>query len=191
MQEERPSLHLQFQLAAAFFRVGMLGFGGGPSAIPLFHLEVVKKYKWMDDNEFSDILALANTMPGPIATKMAGYIGYRVGGVLGCLNALFFSVIPTIYLMVGFLVLLQANKDIPIVNSMSNAVVPVVTVMIGLMTWDFFVKSKEGLGSTKSFIVIGLSGLLIYLVQVHPAIVIIALFMFVFMPLLKRRRGRG
>lgn len=42
----------------------MLGFGGAPSAIPLVHQEVVKKYKWMEDDEFSDVVALANTMPG-------------------------------------------------------------------------------------------------------------------------------
>ena len=69
----------QWQLFLAFFRVGMLGYGGGPSSIPLVHQEVVKKYGWMDDDEFADVLALGNTLPGPIATKMAGYIGYRVG----------------------------------------------------------------------------------------------------------------
>lgn len=70
-----------------FFRVGMLGFGGGPSSIPLVHKEVVEKYKWMNDDEFSDVLALGNALPGPIATKMAGYIGFRVGGFLGMMNA--------------------------------------------------------------------------------------------------------
>ena len=67
----------------AFFRSGMLGFGGGPSSIPLVHKEVVGTFKWMDDDEFSDVLALGNTLPGPINTKMAGYIGYRVGGIMG------------------------------------------------------------------------------------------------------------
>jgi len=70
---------LQGDLFMAFCRVGLLGFGGGPSAIPLFHQEVVRKYGWMDEEEFGDTLALANTLPGPIATKLAGYIGYKVG----------------------------------------------------------------------------------------------------------------
>jgi chromate transporter len=64
----------QIQLFFAFFRVGMLGYGGGPSSIPLVHKEVVEKYKWMNDDEFADVLALGNALPGPIATKMAGYI---------------------------------------------------------------------------------------------------------------------
>ena len=65
----------------AFFRSGMLRFGGGPSSIPLVHKEVVGTFKWINDAEFSDVLALGNTLPGPIHTKMAGYIGYRVGGL--------------------------------------------------------------------------------------------------------------
>ncbi len=77
----------QIDLFIAFFRSGILGFGGGPSAIPLVHKEVVTIYKWMNDEEFSDVLALGNTLPGPINTKMAGYIGYRVGGVIGMINA--------------------------------------------------------------------------------------------------------
>ncbi|PWF46752.1 chromate transporter, partial [[Kluyvera] intestini] len=51
-------------LLIAFFRAGMLGYGGGLSAIPLMQREVVERYKWMDDDEFSNILALANTLPG-------------------------------------------------------------------------------------------------------------------------------
>lgn len=56
----------------------MLGYGGGPGSIPLIHKEVVDKYEWMSDEDFGDLLALANTLPGPIATKLAGYIGHRV-----------------------------------------------------------------------------------------------------------------
>jgi len=117
---------LQADLFIAFCRVGLLGFGGGPSAIPLFHQEVVRKYGWMDEEEFGDTLALANTLPGPIATKLAGYIGYKVGGKTGCINALIASVIPTSLMMVLLIGLLQKYKDIPWVQNMSASVVPVV-----------------------------------------------------------------
>ena len=99
----RPGRVLHRNICLAFFRIGMLGFGGGPSSIPLVHQEVVKKYEWMTDDEFGDTLALANTLPGPIATKMAGYIGYRVAGIWGYLMLLLASVIPTVVLMIVFL----------------------------------------------------------------------------------------
>ncbi len=55
-----------FSLFLTFFRIGILGYGGGPSFIPLVYLEVVKNNKWMSADEFNDVLAIGNTLPGPI-----------------------------------------------------------------------------------------------------------------------------
>lgn len=184
----RPRRVLYRNIALAFFRTGMLGFGGGPSSIPLVHQEVVKKYEWMTDDEFGDTLALANTLPGPIATKIAGYIGYRIAGVWGCLIALAASVIPTVVLMIVFLGLLQTYKDIPWVQHMSASVVPVVAVMLAVLTWDFVKKSGETLGWMRAILLIGLSGIIIEGLQIHPAIVILVCILIVFSPLLKRRK---
>lgn len=185
---ERPGRVLHRNIGWAFFRVGMLGFGGGPSSIPLVHQEVVKKYEWMTDDEFGDTLALANTLPGPIGTKMAGYVGYRVAGIWGCLNALFASTFPTVILMVAFLGLLQTYKDIPWVQHMSASVVPVVAVMLAVMTWDFVKKSGETLGWMRAVGFLALSAILIEVLHIHPAIVILGCFIIVFSPLLKRRK---
>lgn len=172
---------------AAFFRVGILGFGGGPSAIPLVHQEAVKKYKWMNEEEFADTLAIANAMPGPIATKMAGYIGYRISGIVGCLVGLLATVAPTALAMVFLLQLLQQFKDIPWVQHMSASVVPVVAVMLATMTWDFVKKSGQTLGWVKGLLIIFGSLLLMEGLQVHPAILILLLIIFVFLPFGKRR----
>ena len=58
----------QQEIFIAFFRSGILSFGGGPSVIPLIQKEVVEKYKMMDDEEFANVVSIANTLPGPIAT---------------------------------------------------------------------------------------------------------------------------
>lgn len=184
----RPGRVLHRNIGLAFFRIGMLGFGGGPSSIPLVHQEVVKKYEWMTDDEFGDTLALANTLPGPIATKMAGYVGYRVAGVWGLLNALLASVIPTVVLMIAFLGLLQTYKDIPWVQHMSASVVPVVAVMLAVLTWDFIKKSGETLGWMRAIMLLALSAILIEALNIHPAIVILGCIVAVFSPLLKRRK---
>lgn len=167
---------------AAFFRVGMLGFGGGPSAIPLFQQEVVKKYKWMSEDDFGDTLALANTMPGPLATKMAGYIGYRVNGLAGCIIALVASVIPTVLLMIVFLGVLQQYKDLAWVNGMSDAVVPVVGVMLAILTLDFLKKSGDSLGWLRAVIYVAVSVVLMEVLNVHPAILIIAILVIALIP---------
>lgn len=166
----------QADLFLAFFRVGILGYGGGPSSIPLVHKEVVEKYKWMDSDEFSDILALGNALPGPIATKMAGYIGFRVGGVLGMITALAATIIPTIILMILLLTGLNAYKDEPWVSGMAQAVVPVVAVMLAVLTWDFIKKSGTSkLGWKWTVIALGGSLLLLQFLHLHPAILIFVL----------------
>ncbi|MGV3263761.1 chromate transporter [Cytobacillus pseudoceanisediminis] len=163
----------QKEIFIAFFRSGILGFGGGPSAIPLVHKEVVDTFKFMDSDEFGDILALANALPGPINTKMAGYIGYRVGGFLGMLNALIATMVPTIILMIVLLTALNNLKDQPWVAGMTKAVVPVVAVMLATLTWDFIKKStKSSLGWAWTFLFVAASLVLIEFVNIHPGIII-------------------
>jgi chromate transporter len=182
----RPFWRRNWDIFAAFFRVGMLGFGGGPSSIPLVHQEAVKKYKWMTEEEFADTLAIANTMPGPIATKMGGYIGYRVCGIVGCVNALLATVAPTALIMIFLLQLLQQYKDVPWVQHMSMSVVPVVAVMLATMTWEFTKKSGETLGWIKAVVIIIGSLILMEVLQIHPAILILVLIIYVFLPFGKR-----
>ena len=168
----------QLQIFLAFFRVGIFGYGGGPSSIPLVHKEVVEKYKWMDSDEFGDILALGNALPGPIATKMAGYIGYRVGGVIGMINAVFATVIPTILLMIFLLSALNTFKDEPWVEGMARAVVPVVAVMLGTLTWSFLKKSfSSKLKYVWTFIFVVASIILLEMLHIHPAIIILILLL--------------
>jgi len=162
-----------------FLRAGLLGYGGGPSAIPLVQKEAVEKYKWMTNDEFSDMLAIANALPGPIATKMAGYIGYRKAGWLGMLSAIIATVIPTVLLMLVLLLFLSSFENQPWVKGMTHAVVPVVGVMLATMTWQFFSKSQKELGWIKSILFIVVSLILIQFLHIHPAIVIAVILLYV------------
>lgn len=162
----------QGQLFLAFLRIGLLGFGGGPSMIPLVHQEVVKRYAWMSDEEFADVLAIGNTLPGPIATKMAGTIGYRVGGVMGCLNAVLAVIGPVVLAMIVLLGLFSRYSDQRWMQGMSQGVVPVVMVMMAQLTWDFFKKAKGNLGWITTLLMGAVAGALIYWADIHPGVVI-------------------
>jgi chromate transporter len=165
-------------LFIAFFRAGMLGYGGGLSAIPLMQREVVERYQWMDDDEFSDILALANILPGPINTKMAGYIGWRLKGFVGMLICITATVAPTAILIILLLTALHTYKDKPWVHGMSKGVLPIAGVMIGVLAVDFFRKSKLNLGWGIAIVYTGISLVIIELMGIHPAIVIVALILY-------------
>ncbi|MCH6268867.1 chromate transporter [Neobacillus citreus] len=162
-------------LFVAFFRSGMLGFGGGPSAIPLVHKEVVGTFKWMNDEEFGDTLALANALPGPINTKMAGYIGYRVAGILGLFTAILSSILPTIALMIILLTSLSAFKDQPWVQGMTKAVVPVVGVMLAVLTWQFFQNGQKGMGWKGNLAMVVVSFVIMEILGIHPGVLIAGL----------------
>ena len=169
---------VQRDLFMAFFRVGMLGYGGGPSSIPLVYKEVVEKYGWMTPEEFSDTLCIGNTLPGPIATKMGGYIGYRVGGWLGMFNALAATTLPTIFLMIVLLTSLASVRHLPWVEGMTRGVVPVIAVMLGVLTWDFVRRSLTTLGSTGAVILLAVSFVFTQTLNLHPALIIGALILF-------------
>ncbi|MRH41937.1 chromate transporter [Aquibacillus halophilus] len=168
----------QWQLFIAFFRVGMLGYGGGPSSIPLVQKEVVEKYGWMNDEEFANVLALGNSLPGPIATKMAGYIGYRVSGIIGMINAVLATIVPTILIMIVLLTFLSSMSDQPWVNGMTQAVVPVVGVMLAVLTYQFLKNAQGGLGWILMIILAVVSLLLIEWIGLHPGILIAFLLLY-------------
>lgn len=165
----------QWNIFMAFFRSGMLGFGGGPASIPLIQKEVVEKYSWMTDEEFGDMLAIANTLPGPIATKLAGYVGYRISGFVGMLNAVFASIFPTIILMIFLLTSLSSFKEFDWVEGMTAAVVPVVGMMMAVLAWGFVEKTGNGFGWGKAIIIGSILFVALQLLHIHPGIIIVVL----------------
>ncbi|MBT2643242.1 chromate transporter [Bacillus sp. ISL-41] len=163
---------IYFHIFLAFFIPGILGYGGGPASIPLIENEVVDRYGWMSVNEFSEVLAMGNALPGPIATKMAGYIGYAEGGILGAIVGVFATVAPSLILMISLLGLLMKFKDSPRVKRLTIVVRPVIAVLLGVMTYDFFFSSYEGVGLMQTILIGGISFILMEKLKVHPAYVI-------------------
>lgn len=71
------------QLFLTFLKIGAFTFGGGYAMIALLENEFIEKKKWIDREEFLNMVAIAESTPGPVAVNSATYIGYRVGGVVG------------------------------------------------------------------------------------------------------------
>jgi chromate transporter len=164
---------IYWEIFLAFFIPGILGYGGGPASIPLVENEVVGRFTWLTVSEFSEVLALANSLPGPIATKMAGYIGFQQGGMLGAFVGVFATVAPSLILMVTLLGLLYKFKDSPKVKRMTLLVRPTIAVLLGVMAFKFFTTSYEGAGAIQTLFLVGVSFLLMEKWKVHPAFVIV------------------
>lgn len=164
---------IYWHLFLAFLIPGILGYGGGPASIPLVEKEVVDRYGWMTTQEFGEVLALGNALPGPVATKMAGYIGYTEGGILGSMVALFASVAPSLLLMIVLMVTLLKYKDSPKVKNITKLIRPVIAVLLGAMALQFFMTSFEAGGSIQTIILIVVSYWLLEIRKMHPAYVIL------------------
>ena len=158
----------------AFFIPGIIGYGGGPASIPLIENQVVSTYGWMTTAQFSDTLALANALPGPIATKLAGYIGYEQGGILGAVIALFATVGPSLILMLALLSLLYRYRESPRVKRLSSFVLPAIAILMANLTFDFFATSIEGIRWIPTIVIAVVSYVALEKLKVHSALVIVA-----------------
>ena len=100
IDEEKEMKRTQnlISLFLIFMKIGLFTFGGGYAMIPLIQRETVDNKKWISDKDILDIVAIAESTPGPIAINAATFIGYRVGGFLGAMPAtvgvVFFSASP-------------------------------------------------------------------------------------------------
>ena len=136
-------LHLLWDVFFAMARVGIFGYGGGPAAIPLVQKEAVGA-GWMTNEEFADVLAMGNALPGPIATKMSGFIGYKVLlassqntiiGLIGAVSGVVGMVLPSLVLMLILAIGFMQFKDYPQVKAALKAVRPVIVGLLAYTAW--------------------------------------------------------
>ena len=159
-----------FKLFVSFTKVGVFAYGGGPSMIPLVQEEAVDVNRWMTIEEFTDALAMGYALPGPIATKMAAYIGYKVAHIPGLLMALFGTVFPSLVMMMILAIGFMAYKDTPLVQAMLKAVRPAVVGLLLVVVWDMFPKSVTSWHT--GLIALAAFGA-IHFLNLHPALAIV------------------
>ena len=88
-------IKVYLSLFLTMLKIGLFTFGGGYAMLALLENEFVSKKQWIDKDEFLDMVAIAESTPGPIAINAATYIGYRMLGVLGSLTATVAVCVPS------------------------------------------------------------------------------------------------
>lgn len=173
----RPTPSRLARLFLAFLRVGLFGFGGGPAMIPLIKAEAVEGNAWVDSDEFMEIYAVASSLPGPIATNLAGYFGRRLAGPLGSLTALLGLTLPSGVAMVALGGLYLATKDTPVVQDALAGIRPVVIALLLAVAVSF---APRALASERGRSGVGLRAALVaaafafaVFTPVHPAVLIV------------------
>ena len=164
---------IYLEIFLAFLIPGILGYGGGPSSIPLVEREVVGTYEWMTTAEFAEVLALGNALPGPILTKMGAYIGYEAGGVLGSIVAISASVLPSLLLMIFLAAILYKLKGTNKFKTLTLLIRQVIAILLGVIVVDFLFNSFDVSGTFHTVFLIIVSFVLLQVVKLHPAVVIV------------------
>lgn len=103
-------------LFLTMFKIGLFTFGGGYAMIALLESEFVSKRKWIEKDEFLDMVAIAESTPGPIAINAATYIGYKMLGVLGSLTATVAVCIPSFVIIYTISLFFDAFLSFPLVS---------------------------------------------------------------------------
>lgn len=101
-----------FKLFTTFFKIGAFTFGGGYAMIPLIQHEVAEKNNWITDEDILEIVAIAESTPGPIAINSATFVGYRVCGVLGSVAATLGVVLPSFIIILCISFVLNAFQSL-------------------------------------------------------------------------------
>lgn len=105
-----------WRLFATFFRIGAFTFGGGYAMVPLIQHEAVEKQHWITDDDILEIIAIAESTPGPIAINSATFVGYMTCGVMGSVAATLGVVLPAFIFIALISLLLQNIMDIQAVQ---------------------------------------------------------------------------
>lgn len=160
-----------FKMFLAFFKIGAFTFGGGYAMIPLIEEEVVNKNKWVDKNEFMDMLVVAQSLPGPLALNCSGFIGAKMGGSLGLVMAVLGVTIPSFTIILVIATVFMQFRDNYYVNlgfKGISAAVPML-VLVGVVSMAKNVKRN-----VENILIAVVALFFLVVVKINPIIVTIA-----------------
>ena len=113
-EEKKPTT--LWQLYTAFFRIGILTFGGGLAMLPMFRRECVERYHWVEDDELLDLYAISQCTPGIIAVNSATYIGCKMRKTKGSVVATLGVISPSVIIICVIAALLKQFVTYPVVQ---------------------------------------------------------------------------
>lgn len=117
-------------LFTTFFKIGAFTFGGGYAMIPLIQREIAENRKWITNDDILDVIAIAESTPGPIAINSATFVGYKVAGFWGSFFATLGIVIPSLVIITVIAFFLEKFRHIQAVNFAFNGIRAGVLVLI-------------------------------------------------------------
>lgn len=158
------------ELFLVFARIGAFTFGGGYAMIPLIQKETVETKKWITDDDILEIIAIAESTPGPIAINSATFVGYRVAGVLGAMCATLGVILPSFLIIYLISFVLREFQDIKAVQYAFFGIRAGVLALITKALWLMYKKSQK---NVVAYIVMALSFIAVAVFDISVLYVVI------------------
>lgn len=168
------------KMFVSFLKIGAFTFGGGYAMIPIIEEEVVNKNKWLQKEEFMDILVVSQSFPGALAINCSTFIGYKLGGALGGIVAILGVTLPSFIIIILIASVFMQFRD----NYYVNLAFKGITAAVPMLVLIGVVSLSKGVDKNLQNIIIGAIALIALAVfDIHPLIVIVtaALYGIVFM----------
>lgn len=120
------------KLFLTFFKIGAFTFGGGWAMIPIIEKEIVDNHKWLDREEFLDVLAVVQALPGILAVNISVAVGDKLRGRIGSIVAALGTILPSFLMILAIAIFLTPEliKTNPVVNSIFMGIRPAVVALI-------------------------------------------------------------
>ena len=114
----------------SFLKIGAFTFGGGYAMIPLIQREVIQNRGWIKEQEFIDLLTIAQSAPGPISLNTAVFVGYRMRGYVGAIAAILGVILPSFLIILTIVIFFQEFRHNAIVDAAFKGMRPAVVALI-------------------------------------------------------------
>lgn len=136
---------IYLQLFAVFFKLGMFSFGGGYAILSMIYQDI-QGFGLISPADFSNIVALSQVTPGPIAVNAATFIGYKSGGIIGATVATIGVALPAFFIILTISLFLKKFQSSPVVQAILSGIRPATVGMISAAVIFFSNTSilKEG-----------------------------------------------
>ncbi|RSD30162.1 chromate efflux transporter [Vibrio pectenicida] len=127
-----------FSIFKTFFWLGWISFGGPAAHIGYFRHTFVNNLKWLDDKEYTQLVALSQFLPGPGSSQVGFAIGYKQGGLFGAIMAFIGFTLPSIILMLGLALLSSQLNQSPLFQSIVHGLKLLAVVVVADATWGMY-----------------------------------------------------
>ena len=164
-----------WQVFSSFFRIGAFTFGGGYAMIPLIQNEAVEKRHWVTDEDILEVVAIAESTPGPSAINSATFVGYKAAGILGSVCATLGVVLPSFVVILILSFVLQQFQQVQAVQYAFQGIRAGVLALLVKALWTMYKKSPKGWAA---YIVMGASFVLTAIFDLNVIFVIIGCAVF-------------